>query len=56
MGKSKNKEIINKLNELIQFLKDELVSSNLEESLETSSNNYFEEYELTRVISFERKI
>lgn len=50
-------KIIEKLNELIQLLKDEGISStNLKESLETSLENYFEEEEeekLTLVLSFE---
>lgn len=52
--KSKKEEIFEKLNDLIQLLKYEgMRSRNLEGSLVTSSNNYFEE-RLTLVISFER--
>lgn len=46
--KSKKEEITEKFNELIQLLNDEGISSNMERSLPTSSNN---PYESTPLIS-----
>lgn len=51
-------EIIEKLNELIQLLNNEDMSSNIQESIATSSKNLCEEEEKisTLVISFKRII